>query len=113
MTKNAKPDAEKAKNYTAEQESAIKAAAPMNLEKAKAFAEEWGKSWRSVVAKAISLEVPYQAQEKPAKRPAKETKSEIVEQIENALAAPVGAFAGLEKATIRALVSLRETVATD
>lgn len=113
-----KAEAEKAQNYSAEQEAAIVAAAPLNLEKAKALADEFGKSWRSVVAKAVNLGLEYQAKEKPAKRPAKVTKAELVSAIENATGTD-SPLRGLEKATMQSLVTLlgavsdADTIAAD
>lgn len=108
MNENAKAS-EKAQNYSKEQEAAIIAASPLNLEKAKALADEFGKSWRSVVAKAVNLGVEYQAKEKPAKRPAKVTKAELVTAIENAAGTDLS-LKGLEKATMTALVNLLDAV---
>jgi len=107
MTNSAKAKAEAAKNYSAEQEAAIKAAAPLNLEKAKALAEEFGKSWRSVVAKALSMEVEYISQPKPTKKPHQTTKAELVSAIEERLNTNLS---GLEKATGRALANLVEAL---
>ena len=110
MSKADKAAAEKAKNYSAEQEAAIVAAAPLNLEKAKALAESFGKSWRSVVAKAGSMGVEYVAQEKPRKREAAVTKTELVRLIESEVAAEAESLAGLEKATVRSLSRLLAVV---
>lgn len=100
---------EKAPNYSAEQVAEIEAAAPLNLEKAKALADAMGKSYRSIIAKAKSLGVAYESVPAPAKRPAKETKAEIVAEIEKALP-NAASLSGLEKSTIRALVNLRQAV---
>ena len=53
---------EKIANYTVEQEAMIRAAAadgPLNLEKATALAEAMGKKPRSIIAKAVRMEIPY------------------------------------------------------
>jgi hypothetical protein len=49
-------------NYTPAMVAAIEAAAPLNLDKAKALAADFGLSHRSVISKAKSLEVEYVAQ---------------------------------------------------
>jgi hypothetical protein len=98
-----KPKAEKAPNYTAEQEAAITAAAPIDLAKAKELAEELGKSWRSIVSKTQSMGLEYIKQEAPTKRPVKSTKAEIVTAIEKELD---GDFYGLQNATLGSLVKL-------
>jgi hypothetical protein len=53
---------EKIANYTVEQEAMIRAAAadgPLNLEKATALAHAMGKKPRSIIAKAVRMEIPY------------------------------------------------------
>jgi hypothetical protein len=53
---------EKIANYTAEQEAMIRAAAadgPLDLAKATALATAMGKKPRSVIAKAVRMELPY------------------------------------------------------
>jgi len=99
-----KEKAEKVANYSAEQEAEIKAAAPLNLDKAKALAEKMGKSYRSVIAKAKSLDVPYESKPAPTKRPVQITKVELVAEISKSLSG--AKLDGLEKATTAALVNL-------
>ena len=55
MSDTDKAKAEAAKNYSVEQVAAIIAASPLNLESAKALGETMGKSYRSIVAKCLSL----------------------------------------------------------
>jgi hypothetical protein len=105
------PDAEKAKNYTAEMEAAIVAASPLNLESAKALAETMGKSYRSIIAKAKSLGLDYVSKPAPAKREAPETKAQLVAKIEMATGAEESSLTGLEKAPVRALLNLLELFA--
>jgi hypothetical protein len=110
--------ADKAKNYSAEQEAAIVAASPLNLEKAKELAVVIGKGWRSIISKAQTVEmvdkgVIYNSKAPAPKRPVKETKAEIVAEIfatlsENGVL--VASFDGLDKATTRALVNLRQAI---
>lgn len=105
-----KATANREPNYTDEMVETLKASAPLNLEKAKALEETLGRSWRSIVAKAKSLGLEYVAAEKPTKKETKETKAEIVAEIETACGIDSGFFSGLEKATTRALMRLRESV---
>jgi len=98
---------EKAINYTAEQEAMIRAAAadgPLDLEKATALATAMGKKPRSVIAKAVRMEIPY------AKRvPTTKTGDPIARK--ELLVAQIGHYvsgdlAGLEKASKPALQSI-------
>ena len=107
MKNIAKPTGVKAVNYTPEQEAAIRAASPLNIDKAKALADQIGKSWRSVIAKAKSMDLPYEAKPAPAKRPKGMTKAELVSRIEDATGANLS---GLEKATGQALSRLLESL---
>ena len=76
-------------NYTPEMIARITAAAPLNLTKAKALAEEFGSvSYRSVISKAQSIGVEY-VKLSPVKRAAKAdtpTKAEYLTAIRKALA---------------------------
>ena len=95
-------------NYTSEMVDAIKAAAPLNLEKAKALATELGKTWRSVVAKAKSEGVEYISKPAPLKKPKGETKADIVSNICDLIG--VDSLAGLEKSPASALTALRANI---
>jgi hypothetical protein len=75
--------AEKAKNYSAEQETILQAiaaqAGSVSYSKCCELAEEWGKTSRSVISKVFSLGLPYQPKPKPQKRVTKDaTKAELV-----------------------------------
>ena len=76
-------------NYTSQMVARINAEAPLNLEKAKALAEEFGNvTYRSVISKAQSIGVEY-VKLAPAKRAAKAdtpTKAEYLAAIRKALA---------------------------
>jgi len=76
-------------NYTPEMIARITAAAPLNLTKAKALAEEFGSvSYRSVISKAQSIGVEY-VKLSPVKRAPKAdtpTKAEYLAAIRKALA---------------------------
>lgn len=106
MNTTAKGKADKAPNYSAEQEQALIQAAPVTFDQVKAFANEWGKSWQSVLAKVHHLKLDYIAKEKPSKKVSKgDTKKELVAKIETALDAK-DMLGGLEKSTASALVNL-------
>ena len=100
------PEVEKAKNYSTEQEAAIIAASPLNLESAKVLAEAMGKSYRSIIAKAKSLGLEYESKPAPKKRLAVVTKAELVSMIEAGAGAAEGSLAGLEKSPVKALNTL-------
>lgn len=96
-------------NYTVEQEAAIKAASPLNLESAKVLGDSMGKGYRSIIAKCLSMKASgadcdYISKPPPAKREAVETKAEIVADIAKALGVSLD---GLDKATVKALCTLR------
>jgi hypothetical protein len=76
-------------NYTPEMVARITAAAPLNLAKAKALAEEFGSvTYRSVISKAQSIGVEY-VKLSPVKRVKRDdtpTKAEYLAAIRKALA---------------------------
>ena len=76
-------------NYTDSMVAKIRAAAPLNLAKAKALAEDFGSvSHRSVISKAQSLGVEY-VKAAPAQRAERgPTKADILAEIRTALALP-------------------------
>ena len=78
-------------NYTPEMVARITAAAPLNLTKAKALAEEFGSvTYRSVISKAQSIGVEYVklSPVKRAKRDDMPTKAEYLAAIRKGLALP-------------------------
>lgn len=106
MNTTVKGKADKAPNYSAEQEQALRDAEPISFNEVHAFANEWGKSWQSVLAKVHHLGLEYIPKEKPSKKVSKgDTKKELVSKIETALGAS-DMLSGLEKATASALVNL-------
>ena len=102
----------KSTNYTPEMEQAIKAASPLDVAKAKVLADQLGKNFRSVIAKAISMGLPYNAA-KPVRKDGTPIvrKAELVSAIEKSLSAGSGSLVGLEKATRSALDSLLSEIA--
>ena len=96
-------------NYTALQMAEIKERAPLNYEIASELGAKFGKKTRSVIAKAISMEVEYQAKPRAAKNGEPvERKLEIVTEIEKMLGTTAPS---LVKATKADLVRVREVLA--
>ena len=76
-------------NYTPEMVARIRAAAPLNLAKAKALASEFGSvSHRSVSCKAQSLGVEYVKAAPAALASRGPTKADILAEVRRALALP-------------------------
>lgn len=76
-------------NYTDKMVAAIRSAAPLNLAKAKALAEQFGSvSHRSVISKAQSLGVEYVKAVPAAKRQIGPTKADILAEVRRSLAMP-------------------------
>ena len=76
-------------NYTPAMEQRIRDAAPLNLAKAKALAEDFGTvSHRSVISKAQSLGVEYVKAAPAARQPRGITKAEYLAAIRKGLALP-------------------------
>jgi len=94
--------------YTKEMEAKVTAAAPLNLEIAKAVGAEIGMSYRSVIAKAKSLGLEYVAKPAPARKEKPETKAEIVAELAGVLEL---SLEGLEKAPRATLKALRARLA--
>ena len=95
--------------YTPEQVSALTQAAtvaPFNQARATEFAEQFGFSSRSVIAKVKSLDLPYEVKAKPAAKKAAASKADIVSAIEKAVDADDGSLNGLVKAPMSALSAL-------
>ncbi len=96
-------------NYSTNAEAAIRAASPFDLAGAKVLGRELGKSYRSIIAKCKSMNLDYIVQVPALKRPTQATKAQIVKHISDLTERN---FFGLEKATMSALVSLLDYVAT-
>lgn len=111
------PNVAKAKvpNYSESQEQRIRAAAPLDLTKAKALAEEIRGDvgqYRSIIAKAISLGVEYVKAQPVRKTTDKPTKAEIVAIIASQLDVSQDSLDGLDKATVRALMTIVNATAS-
>jgi hypothetical protein len=95
---------DKTPNYTEAQEQRIRDEAPLNKAKAEMLAAEFGKSLRSVIAKAVRMDVGYQRQQPTTKTGEPVTKKET---LVSEIAAIVGAnLDGLDKAPKPALHAL-------
>ena len=90
-------------NYTEAQVKALRGSGKIALQAAKQFAQDWGKSPKSIIAKAVSMGV-YTAQARPLKGAAKPRKADIVAAI--AKATQADSLDGLEKAPAVALSNL-------
>lgn len=95
--------------YTPEQVTALTEAAnvaPFNQARAAEFAEKFGFSSRSVIAKVKSLDLPYQVKANPAAKKAAASKADLVAAIEKAVDADDGSLNGLVKAPMVSLAAL-------
>ena len=90
-------------NYTEAQVKALRGSGKIDLQAAKQFAQDWGKSPKSIIANAVSMGV-YTAQARPLKGAAKPRKADIVAAI--AKATQADSLDGLEKAPAVALSNL-------
>ena len=103
----------KKQNYTPEMEQAIREAAPLNVAKATVLAEKLGRKPRSIIAKALSMKVEYNAVKPSLRKDGKPVvrKAELVSAIEKSLSSDAGSLVGLEKATRSALDMLLSEIA--
>ena len=93
-------------NYTEAQIAVLRAAAPLDMAKAKDIAREMGKTYRSVIAKAKSENIEYVAKVVASKRVGGATKGEMIELLADKAGIPAGKLAGLEKATAVAIAAI-------
>ena len=89
--------------YTPTMIAELREAQPLNLEKAQSFSHAWGVSYRSIIAKVLSLGLTY---EKKAifSSSSKPTKKDLVREIEQSLQGE--SLVGLEGASMRSLNAL-------
>ena len=96
---------EKTTNYTAAQEQMIRDASPLNAAKAAELATAMGKKPRSIIAKAVNMQVPYvKAGPKTKTGEAVVRKEDLVKEI--AAFTGSGSLDGLEKASKPALQTI-------
>ena len=90
--------------YTPTMIEAMRDAQPLNLEKAQSFSSEWGMSYRSIIAKALSLGLTYEKKTVISSSSSKPTKKDLVREIEQSLQGE--SLVGLEGASMRSLHNL-------
>ena len=93
-------------SYSDKETAAVRAAAPLTYAKAVELAAELGKSTRSVISKAKSLDLEYTPKPKAAAKGRGVTKAAVVLEVASALQVDADAVAGLAKADMAALKSL-------
>ena len=91
--------------YTPTMIEKMSAAQPLNLAKAQTFASEFGVSYRSIIAKALSLGLTYEKKEAVvASSSDRPTKADLVREIEQSLQGE--SLDGLQGASMRSLQAL-------
>ncbi len=91
-------------NYTEKMENIIRENSPLNFEKAEMLGVEFGKKTRSVIAKAISLGVDYEAKPRQTKSGEPiERKDSIVKDIESVLGVSVPSLVKATKADLEVI----------
>ncbi len=90
--------------YTPTMIEGLRNAQPLNLAKAQTFASEWGVSYRSIIAKALSLGLTYEKKTVTSSS-SNPTKKDLVAEIGRALDAGES-LTGLEGASMRSLSNL-------
>jgi len=85
----------------------LRAAAPLNLEKAHALSAELGVSYRSIISKAKSLGIEYVKAQAPARKRTGPSKADICSAIEQAMGM---SLPGLDKAPTATLGLILEAV---
>ena len=90
--------------YTPTMIEALRSAQPLNLAKAQTFASEWGVSYRSIIAKVLSLGLTYEKKAVTSSS-SNPTKKDLVAEIERALDAGES-LTGLEGASMASLSNL-------
>ena len=71
--------------YTPTMIEAMRTAQPLNLEKAQSFSAEWGVSYRSIIAKALSLGLTYEKKAVISSSSDRPTKADLVRKSSNHL----------------------------
>ena len=91
-------------NYTPTRIEALRNAQPLNLEKAQTFSAEWGVSYRSIIAKVLSLGLTYEKKAVVSSSSDRPTKADLVREIERSLQGE--SLDGLQGASMRSLQNL-------
>ena len=90
--------------YTPTMIEALRSAQPLNLEKAQSFSAEWGVSYRSIIAKVLSLGLTYEKKAVTSSSSDRPTKADLVREIEQSLQGE--SLDGLQGASMRSLQAL-------
>jgi len=90
--------------YTPTMIDALRSAQPLNLEKAQSFSAEWGVSYRSIIAKVLSLGLTYEKKAVISSSSDRPTKADLVREIERSLQGE--SLDGLQGASMRSLQNL-------
>ena len=90
-------------SYSDKETAAVRAAAPLTYDSAAALAEAMGKSTRSVIAKAKSLDLEYTPKAKPTPKGKGVTKADLVAKVAAKLGVSTDAVDGLKGATVASL----------
>jgi hypothetical protein len=90
--------------YTPTMIDGLRNAQPLNLAKAQTFASEWGVSYRSIIAKALSLGLTYEKKAVSSSSSDRPTKADLVREIEQSLQGE--SLDGLQGASMRSLQAL-------
>ena len=90
--------------YTPTMIEALRSAQPLNLEKAQSFSAEWGVSYRSIIAKVLSLGLTYEKKAVVSSSSDRPTKADLVREIEQSLQGE--SLDGLQGASMRSLQNL-------
>ena len=90
--------------YTPTMIEALRNAQPLNLEKAQTFSAEWGVSYRSIIAKVLSLGLTYEKKAVVSSSSDRPTKADLVREIERSLQGE--SLDGLQGASMRSLQAL-------
>jgi len=93
-------------NYTPEMVAVLKAAQPINYDKAQALAVDLKRGVRSIIAKCKREGFEYISKPAPAKKKAMPTKADTINAIADALNSDAADLVGLEKATGQGLNNL-------
>lgn len=89
--------------YTPALVAELRDCAPMDLQKAKSFADKHGMSYRSVIAKCKTEQIEYVKLEPAAKKPKGVTKSDLAHDIAVSMGMSADDLTGLDKAPFAVL----------
>jgi hypothetical protein len=91
--------------------AALRSAAPLDADKAATLGRELSRSPRSIISKAISLEIPYNKKQAVTASKRGTPKADLVAAIAKGLDTDTDSIAGLVKADARSLSNLLSAIA--